>query len=165
MTFRDPSSSTDARLYRTEHYKFDWTVDFTESVIRGSASLTVTKLHLKAGAPLILDVNGLDIQTVKVGNTLVHWKILPNPTAALGSSLEIEIPVSDNKFEVEVVYKTSPNSSALQWLEPAQTRDGRLPFMYSQCQAIHARSMFPCQDTPSVKATFDAVVSLLDVHL
>ncbi|CAH8634076.1 unnamed protein product [Dicrocoelium dendriticum] len=85
MTFRDPSSSTDARLYRTEHYKFDWTVDFTESVLRGSASLTVTKLHLEASAPLILDVNGLDIQTVKVGNTLVHWKILPNPTAALGA--------------------------------------------------------------------------------
>lgn len=28
-------------------------------------------------------------------------------------------------------------------------------YLVSQCQAIHARSIFPCQDTPDVKCTFD----------
>lgn len=31
--------------------------------------------------------------------------------------------------------------------------------MYSQCQAIHARSMLPCQDTGAVKFTFRAEVT------
>lgn len=29
------------------------------------------------------------------------------------------------------------------------------PWAVSQCQAIHARSVFPCQDTPDIKSTFD----------
>ena len=42
-------------------------------------------------------------------------------------------------------YSTSPECSALQWLSKEQTAGGTQPYVFSQCQAIHARSMLPCQ--------------------
>ena len=86
---------------------------------------------------------------------------------------------------VRISYKTDPAlCAAVQWLEPSQTMGKKHPYLYTQCQvhecpeievyilkgvyflqAIHARSMLPCQDTPSVKSTFSAkVISIICKH-
>lgn len=39
-----------------------------------------------------------------------------------------------------------------------QTESKKTPFLYSQAQAIHARSMLPCMDSPSRKITYTAKV-------
>uniref|UniRef100_A0A8C3DZB7 Leukotriene A4 hydrolase n=1 Tax=Corvus moneduloides TaxID=1196302 RepID=A0A8C3DZB7_CORMO len=61
---------------------------------------------------------------------------------------------------VEISFESSPQSSALQWFTPEQTSGKKHPFLFSQCQATHCRAIFPCQDTPAVKLTYYAEISV-----
>src|SRR5690606_10725913 len=84
------------------------------------------------------------------------WRLGP-PEPELGQALEIALPPRVGVIRID--YRTAHDASGLQWLEPEQTAERTAPFLYSQSQAIHARSWIPCQDTPSVRHTFDAVVT------
>ncbi|RLW06498.1 hypothetical protein DV515_00004606 [Chloebia gouldiae] len=80
-----------------------------------------------------------------------------------GTPLEITFPNELRRGEeaiVEVSFESSPQSSALQWFTPEQTSGKKHPFLFSQCQAIHCRAIFPCQDTPAVKLTYYAEISV-----
>lgn len=84
---------------------------------------------------------------------------ITDPVKDQGSKLTIDLPSSAiSKIDVLINYETSNNASALQWLSPEQTLGKIHPYLYSQCQAIHARSILPCQDTPAVKFTYNATV-------
>merc|ERR1711953_994423 len=61
---------------------------------------------------------------------------------------------------IQINYTTTENCTALQWLTPAQTCGGTHPYLFSQCQAIHARSLFPCQDSPGIKIKYTAAVTV-----
>ena len=80
-------------------------------------------------------------------------------TLLFGKPLEIEVPRSQSKIVIH--YKTRPSAGALQWLSPAQTYDQTHPFLFSQSQAILARTWIPLQDKPSVRFTYTSEVRVV----
>jgi leukotriene-A4 hydrolase len=78
-----------------------------------------------------------------------------------GRALRVPLGATRPKGETvscSVEYTTTEASSAVQFLDASQTADKVAPFLFTQCQAIHARSLLPCQDTPGCKTTYSARV-------
>ncbi|MDH5824688.1 M1 family metallopeptidase [Luteimonas sp. RD2P54] len=136
----------------------DLDLDFDSRTLAGTATYTLEWKAEDAGQ-LVLDTRDLAIERVE-GETGGAWQPLQHTLEPadelLGSRLVIETP--ERNARVRVTYRTSPQASGLQWLEPSMTEGGELPFMFSQSQAIHARSWVPLQDTPSVRYTYSATV-------
>ena len=142
---------------RVSHISWNAFVDFDNKLIKGSVDLTVDK-QTDASDQLILDSSGLTIEQVKDQETGQPLKYELSPSIKIfGSKLTIKI-LAKKRSIVTISYKTSPNASGLQWLRPEQTAGKRHAYMFSQCQAIHCRSILPCQDTPAVKASYEAKV-------
>ncbi|WP_020533482.1 M1 family metallopeptidase [Flexithrix dorotheae] len=129
-------------------------VDFSEKVIKGTAKITFEN---HSSNRLFLDTKGLFIESVKVGDREVKFT-LHEEIPFMGSALEIEIDTFTNV--VEVNYKTSADAPALQWLSAAQTSGKRHPFLFTQSQAILARSWVPCQDSPGIRFPYSATVTV-----
>lgn len=64
-------------------------------------------------------------------------------------------------FFHRITYETiAAQCTAVQWLLPEMTAGKKYPYLFTQCQAIHARTLLPCHDSPSVKVTYSATVSV-----
>jgi len=81
----------------------------------------------------------------------------------LGNAIYITLPEAveeGDEFKVIVVYETNEKSMAINWLTPSQTAGKKLPYLFTQCESIACRSVAPMQDTPAVKITYDATVTV-----
>ncbi|MEW6435054.1 MAG: M1 family metallopeptidase [Myxococcota bacterium] len=148
----DPHSFASALQPRTVSFAWKATLDFDAKVVRGEVTLQLAAPVAEAG-PLDLDTRDLAIDAVSGSGGALPFTLHP-AEPVLGSRLEVTLPKGET--EVRIRYRTSPNASALQWLEPAMTLGGKQPYLFSQCQAIHARSVLPCQDTPAFRVTYQA---------
>ncbi|MBN3316293.1 LKHA4 hydrolase, partial [Atractosteus spatula] len=157
----DPSSNASISKCITKHLNLRFHVDFDRHVINGNVALTIEVLEDKFSS-LVLDTKDLKINKVTANGQETKFS-LGSPHRFKGSALEINLPFELSRGQhviIEVSYETSPKASALQWLSPEQTAGKKHPYLFSQCQATHCRTMVPCQDTPSVKSTYYAQVSV-----
>ncbi|XP_037396637.1 leukotriene A-4 hydrolase [Pygocentrus nattereri] len=157
----DPCSFSSFSKCLTRHLNLILRVDFDSRTIRGKVALTVEVLEDKFSV-LTLDTKDLKIFKVSANGQAAKFE-LGAQQGYKGSPLEITLPFELSRGQnviVEVEYETSPSASALQWLSPAQTAGKKHPYLFSQCQATHCRTMLPCQDMPSVKHTYYAKVSV-----
>ncbi|MEM6937814.1 MAG: M1 family aminopeptidase/hydrolase, partial [Pseudomonadota bacterium] len=142
------------------HLDLNLAVDFGRRILQGTATLSVERQR-DDSTELVLDTRDLSVSGVRAGGmeglTEVPFSV-GKADPILGSALRIEMP--EGATLVEIAYETSPRASGLQWLTPAQTAGKRHPFLFTQAQAIHARSFVPLQDTPAVRFTYNATISV-----
>jgi leukotriene A-4 hydrolase/aminopeptidase len=139
---------------KIEHIDFDFSIDFSTKTVGGMATY---RMHKPVQSPLYLDTRDIKIEHIYTDKQDCDW-VLDKQDEILGERLIIHGLDQDTSFSIE--FQTSPQSSALQWLSPQQTFGKRHPFLYSQCQPLHARSIFPCQDSPSVRFTYSAAMQV-----
>lgn len=156
---RDAHSYSNPWETRVRHLELDLDVSFERQTLAGSATLVLDRIDPGA-SQLRLDTRALDIASAQASQGGASWSPAPfalsEPDPILGSALTIELPRAADR--VRIAYATRPGASGLQWLRPPQTAGREHPFLFSQSQAIHARSWIPLQDTPGVRMTYDATI-------
>src|SRR5262245_56988714 len=156
---RDAHSYSNPEQVRVRHVDLDLDVLFDRKVLKGATTLTVERVKSDADS-LKLDTRDLKVvkaETSNGGNSFAPAQFtLGAADKILGAPLTIQLPPQATKVRIE--YETSPNASGVQWLEPAQTAGKKHPYVFTQSQAIHARSWIPLQDSPGVRVTYSATI-------
>ncbi|MSP61338.1 MAG: M1 family peptidase [Myxococcales bacterium] len=155
MARLDPHSWNDTTQPETERLTWRAKVDFATRTLEAEAELT---FRLPGAGSLDLDTRDLAIASVSTsdGKPLEFMVAAPDPI--LGARLRVILP--EATAGIRIRYRTAPGASALQWLTPAQTAGGEHPYLFSQCQAIHARSVVPLQDTPRIRIRYRAELTV-----
>jgi aminopeptidase N len=154
MARTDPHSYFDDRQPRATRWFLRLLADFDSRILAGEVVLMFSR---PVDGTMDLDTKGLAIHRVWVTVSLAEVPFeLGEEEPILGRRLRLHLPPDTRG--VSIAYETSREAAGLQWLEPAQTEGGRRPFLFSQCQAIHARTLVPCQDSAAARVTYDAEV-------
>lgn len=158
-TVKDITSYAEPAKFATSHLVLDLTANFDTHTIAGTVELHLERRDAEA-TELVLDTRALNIESAETATGTGTFEpttfTLDAATTAFGAALRIAMPGSTDR--VRITYTTSSTAEGLQWLTPAQTAGKTQPFMFTQAEAIQARSFIPLQDTPSIRATYDATI-------
>ena len=140
-----------------KHLDLDLNVDFSTQLISGKASWTIE--NTSGGTEIIFDSRQLQIQKVTLGvNETETTFTLGDEVKYLGQPLRVKIDPSTTR--VTIYYSASKDAAAIQWLNPQQTAGKKYPFLFTQSQAILARTWIPCQDSPGIRFTYTAKIGV-----
>ncbi len=140
---------------RVTHVALDLTVDFNAKRLGGTATLDI---DAKPGQQtIILDDKGLEIAKIATADGKPLAFKVGAADANIGAPLEVTI---GDARKIVITYKSAPDAGALQWLTPQQTAGGRQPFLFSQGEAIENRSWIPTQDSPGIRQSWEARITV-----
>ena len=152
----DPHSFARPLEARVTHVALDLAFDFAAKAVAGTATLDIDRRP--DARQIILDSDGYMVRAVTdavTGAPLAFAYGAENQ--ALGRPLAIQLASTTRK--IRLVYSAT-NPEALQFLDPAQTAGKRQPFLLSQGQAILNRGWIPTQDSPGIRQTWEARVTV-----
>ncbi|MDL2141473.1 leukotriene A4 hydrolase C-terminal domain-containing protein [Flavobacterium tructae] len=153
----DEHSYSKPELAVVKHLDLDIKVDFDTQTITGKASWQID--NISKGNEIIFDENTLNITKVTLGDEEKETKF------KLGTDVEfhgkpLHITIEPNTTKVNIYYSTTKDAVALQWLTPEQTADKKKPFLFSQGESVWSRTWIPCQDSPGIRFTYNAKVTV-----
>lgn len=155
----DPHSFADPRKAELKSLKLDLEANFKKNILFGSAVLTLDCLNADT---IKLDTDNLTIKRVYSESLKTDLNFeFGKKDRILGT----ELLVFPNKkitgnYTVHIDYETSSEAKALQWLKPEQTNGKTKPFLFTQSQAILARSWIPIQDGPGIRFCYKAKIKV-----
>ena len=166
----DPTSFSNFSDIFTKHLHLTLTADFHAQTLSGEAFLTM-HLRTAALATITLDTNHLSIQAVHLYSDDTRDQATRKPLTyrlgdrhpAFGQPLHIDAPsaaAQNSTLVLGITYTTTSGSVGLQWLQPSQTAGKKHPYLFTQFQAIHCRTAVPVQDTPAIKFTYTADITV-----
>ena len=152
----DPHSYSLPEEAVVTHLSLDIGVDFDKKVISGVAHYDIQQN--KETEKIIFDINGLEIHEILLNDSMKVEGTIGAQKEYFGSPLEI--PINKDTKKVSISYSTNPGAEAVQWQPKEQTTGKKFPFLFTQSQAILARTWLPCQDSPGVRYTYNAEVTV-----
>ena len=170
----DVSSLANIDEVHQTHLNISLNVNFDNQQITGSNEINFISL-VENLTEVVLDA--LDIKIIAVVDDKrndLPFKSKGSTNKFLGTGVSIDVSSlklkKGEKFVLKLGFQTpklkgqgavDPNTitSGILWLE-ADATISKQPFFFTQCEAALCRSIFPCQDTPAVKTTFEVFLKM-----